>query len=282
MEVFWKIVILAAVGPPALAAVHPLSWADIHTCSIRYGIGILAEDCRAAAVDLPRGNQPVTYPSRDRDQAYILPWERTVGTCQLLVELAGPETVAEQPIQVAPDLIRGLAGFIIDQCPGGADERGNFLGAGVGGFVTFGLERINFVLGRLNILPNPLPIGILPWGNLGASYITITVQRAGLGSKKAGDTDVSVAERVLSFAHTRWVDEDNPVRKDRYWRFADVMEAAVAGMTPDREVIWWERLTDTAKKEMEYTCDNKREGPAVLDCLKLQYHGLGKGTFDLG
>ncbi|KAL9592043.1 MAG: hypothetical protein Q9179_007113 [Wetmoreana sp. 5 TL-2023] len=53
-------------------------------------------------------------------------------------------------------------------------------------------------------------------------------------------------------------------------------------MTPDREVIWWERLTDTAKKEMEYTCDNKREGPAVLDCLKLQYHGLGKGTFDLG
>ncbi|KAL8730048.1 MAG: hypothetical protein Q9181_004803 [Wetmoreana brouardii] len=111
--------------------------------------------------------------------------------------------------------------------------------------------------------------------------MTITVQKPEVKRKKAGDTDVSVAERVLSFAHTRWVDEDNQVRKDRYERFAEVMEAAVAGMTPDREVVWWERPADTAKNEMEYTCDNERAGPVALDCLKLQYHGLGKGTVDL-
>ncbi|KAL8730047.1 MAG: hypothetical protein Q9181_004802 [Wetmoreana brouardii] len=160
MEVFWVLVIIVAIAAPALASEYLRSWADIRTCSIRYGKGILAQDCHAAAVDLPRGDQPVAYPSRDRDPAYTLPWERTVGTCQLLVELAGPETVAHQPVQAVPDSIRGMAGYVIDQCPGGAEGTGKFLGAGVGGFVTVGLERIDFVLGQLNMIPNPLPIGI--------------------------------------------------------------------------------------------------------------------------
>lgn len=95
----------------------------------------------------------------------------------------------------------------------------------------------------------------MAWGNRDASFITVTVQKSGQSSKKAGDTDVSVAQRVLGFAHQLWNDEQNPRRKERYWDIAQDMEGAIQRMIPDREdVIWWLPGDDTAKNEMEYTC----------------------------
>lgn len=83
------------------------------------------------------------------------------GTCQLLVELAGPETVAQQPVYVVPDEVRGLAGYVIQQCPGGGDETYDFGGTatGVGGFVTLGLNRLYGVIQRLSLVGNPVPHG---------------------------------------------------------------------------------------------------------------------------
>ena len=61
-----------------------------------------------------------------------------------MVELAGPLSVVDDHISLIPDQVRGLAGYVIEQCPGGGDEENNLgtLTAGLGGFVTSGLETV--------------------------------------------------------------------------------------------------------------------------------------------
>lgn len=53
------------------------------------------------------------------------------GSCVVSIEGAGPDFTAPDDMQVVPDAIRGLAGFLIDTC---ANQ-----GQGIGGFVTYGL-----------------------------------------------------------------------------------------------------------------------------------------------
>ncbi|KAL8689454.1 MAG: hypothetical protein Q9218_004880, partial [Villophora microphyllina] len=274
---------MAGVGIADLPVTAPWNWADIHRCAERYGTQILPADCHAAGADLPRGNTLMTYNGQGRQEAYTLPWSRTVGkplprlsisrkdlpiitgTCKLSVELAGPETLALQPIQLIPDLVRGMAGYIIQECPGGGDESFD-LGPGVGGYVTTGMERIYDVLARSGEALNAIPYG------------TVTVERPKTPPQRPGDTDIEVANRILSFARMLWDGEQNPARKSWYWSFADVLELVVEEMSPDRgDVVWWEEGSDTLKSHMQYTCDKTREGPKVVDCAKLQYHGLGHG-----
>lgn len=65
------------------------------------------------------------------------------GTCTLKVELAGPTALETTQVTVAPNLFRGMAGYVISQCPGGGNmDSYSFLTAGVGGYVTSGMHRL--------------------------------------------------------------------------------------------------------------------------------------------
>lgn len=56
-------------------------------------------------------------------------------------------------------------------------------------------------------------------------------------------------------------------------------EAKVEEMTGNREdALWWEPVD--GRQTMQYECDKKNEGPAVVDCAKLQYQGLGNGEVE--
>ena len=56
------------------------------------------------------------------------------GTCAISVELAGPPEPSRHPIQLVPVEIRGMAGWVIDECAVGED--------GSAGFVTNGLNSL--------------------------------------------------------------------------------------------------------------------------------------------
>ena len=62
----------------------------------------------------------------------------------LMIELAGPSGRALDRVPLVPDQIRGLAGYVIQECPGGGDH-GHNIGsatAGLGGYATLGFQNI--------------------------------------------------------------------------------------------------------------------------------------------
>ena len=61
-----------------------------------------------------------------------------------MVELAGPMGRALDHVDLVPDRIRGLAGSVIQKCPGGGDlsHGSGSTTAGLGGYVTSGFLNI--------------------------------------------------------------------------------------------------------------------------------------------
>ena len=110
----------------------------------------------------------------------------------------------------------------------------------------------------------------------------MTVQRPLKTSRRAGDTDIHVADKVLGFTRQLWDSVDNQYTKDWYLELGEKLEAKVAEMSPDREDInWWEPVSSGRRIEMKYRCLDNVDGPAAVDCAKIQYQGFGDGTIDL-
>lgn len=76
------------------------------------------------------------------------------GSCTITVELGGPAAVDTTRISLFPDTIRGMAGYVIQQCPGGGDETGDFP-TGIGGFTISGFDRMYGWLARSADVLNP-------------------------------------------------------------------------------------------------------------------------------
>ncbi|KAL8823065.1 MAG: hypothetical protein Q9191_006211 [Dirinaria sp. TL-2023a] len=209
------------------------------------------------------------------------------GTCTVTVELAGPAASNTNSINLVPDQIRGMAGYVIQRCPGGGDMTHNYanFAGGLGGYVTSGLENILESIEQSNLYLNPnsrLSIIVAPWDDSRAEFVTVTVQKPTSSARKPGDTDIHTANRILGFARQLWDGENDPQHKNWYWDLADTLEEKIEEMTPDgNDVSWWEPVDPTSTNKMLYTCNNGTDGPAVVDCLKLQYQGLGEGTADL-
>ena len=106
-------------------------------CSGAYGTGLRPADALNAGGQLPQGTLPVTYsveePEMDGvrvnvsapDTVYRLPFLEFFGDVAIAVDVSGPVDINQ--INVVPNDIRGMAGWVASQCIG----RG-----GVGGFVT--------------------------------------------------------------------------------------------------------------------------------------------------
>ncbi|KAL8933437.1 MAG: hypothetical protein Q9216_006363, partial [Gyalolechia sp. 2 TL-2023] len=174
-----------------------------------------------------------------------------------------------------------MAGYVIQKCPGGGDETGDFP-TGVGGFTTSGFNEVYDWLqhsadGGLNpILANGASLGS-PRST--TRFVTVTVSRPPQKSNRPGDTDVGVADRLLGFVRTLWVDAPTNYQKLFFWNALQRFEAKVAEMSPHREnARWWEPLR--GRQAMQYECDKNNEGPAEVDCARLQYSGLGNGDVD--
>ncbi|KAL8992738.1 MAG: hypothetical protein Q9169_006878 [Polycauliona sp. 2 TL-2023] len=221
-----------------------------------------------AGSSLPSGPDLETYwTSENHDTAHTLPWSKSIGTCTLMVELAGPLGDALDHVALVPDHIRGLAGFVIQECPGGGDANHN-------------LGDSTTELGGLFLSPNHPDIN--PFSGSRFDYVVVTVQHSQQPSRRAGDTDVNVAEKVLGFTRQLWDSEDSQPHKDWYWQLGEKLEAKVAEMSSDQEEVnWWEPVASGRRNKMDYRCLDSVDGPAVVDCVKLQYQGFGEGALGL-
>ncbi|KAI4173793.1 MAG: hypothetical protein LQ346_008357 [Caloplaca aetnensis] len=273
---------MAAPAIPALPVINP-GWAEIHRCDQRFGFGILPSDCQTAGSFLPQGWDQIVYRTLPglAPEEFTLPWSKTIGTCTLTVELAGPLIFETSQVNLVPNVIRGMAGYVISQCPGGGDEEFEF-GAGLGGYVTSGMDRLYEWLSHAATFINPTNPWSSMWPNSRTQFVTVTVQRETTKSKAPGDTDVGVAEKVLQFAGELWDEQQSGVRKNFLFSLSELLWVKVQEMTGREDIYWFDPIR--LRREMEYTCDMKLEGPAVVDCAKLEYHGLGHGVveFDKG
>ncbi|KAI4280946.1 MAG: hypothetical protein L6R38_004049 [Xanthoria sp. 2 TBL-2021] len=206
------------------------------------------------------------------------------GTCKLMVELAGPTGKALNRVGLVPDQIRGLAGYVIQKCPGGGDTEHNLRSttAGLGGYVTSGFLNIWNWMERSSLFLSPSRAGTNQFSGSRFDYITVTLQHPFQTSSRAGDTDINVADKVLGFTRQLWDSEDSQPHKKWYLQLGEKLEVKVAEMSPDREdVNWWEPVASDRIIKMNYKCLDSVAGPAVVDCAKLQYQGFGEGTIDL-
>ena len=120
---------------------------DFAICHPDYGMSIVPSDCEAAGEALLHGTDAIYYYLNRPDMPNNLPFTVTkgsftmrtyvsytilfnfcAGSCAISVEYAGPEYATPSFVELVPEEIRGMAGFIINKCP--SQE------AGMGGFVT--------------------------------------------------------------------------------------------------------------------------------------------------
>lgn len=78
-----------------------------------------------------------------------------------MVELAGPMGKALDHVGLVPDQIRGLAGYVIQKCPGGGDTEHNLRSStgGLGGYVTSGFLNIWNWMERSSLFLSPSRAG---------------------------------------------------------------------------------------------------------------------------
>ncbi|KAL9002426.1 MAG: hypothetical protein Q9188_004642 [Gyalolechia gomerana] len=173
-----------------------------------------------------------------------------------------------------------MAGYVIQQCPGGGDETGDFP-TGIGGFTTSGFNEMFDWLEHSADVFNPALANGAPIDSPRSTtqFVTVAVSRAPKKSNRPGDTDVSVADRLLEFTRQLWIDAPNAIHREYFYQAMQRFEAKVEEMTGNREdALWWEPVD--GRQAMQYECDKKNEGPAVVDCAKLQYQGLGNGEVE--
>lgn len=88
-----------------------------------------------------------------------------------------------------------------------------------------------------------------------------------------------MVERLLGFVNELADAEQDPTHRAHFLAYSGRLSAKVQEMSPNRgDVKWWEPIRSS--REMDYTCDKKIDGPAAVDCAKLEYQGLGKGSVD--
>ncbi|KAL8931768.1 MAG: hypothetical protein Q9211_006745, partial [Gyalolechia sp. 1 TL-2023] len=174
-----------------------------------------------------------------------------------------------------------MAGYVIQQCPGGGDETEELF-TGIGGFLTSGFDEIfDWLEHSPEAVFNP---ALMNGASIGSprsttQFVTVTVSRAPKKSNRPGDTDVGVADRLLGLVRALWIDAPDSLRRRYFYRAMLRFRDKVEEMSPQREdVVWWEYVG--GRQAMQYECDKKNEGPAVVDCAKLQYHGLGNGEVE--
>ena len=154
--------LLLSVHPPA--PVHPV-FPNFATCDAYYGRHLSPFEAENAAAQLPFGDVPVNYYPNNPHAPFHIPFSHQSNFISVQVDYAGPffeEHVP--PITLAPNDLRGMAGFVLKYC---IKERG------VGGFATIQLSHLlNYVVAEgtdIRQVPYP-PSTVFATVTIGSRY----------------------------------------------------------------------------------------------------------------
>ena len=203
-------------------------------CSEAYGTGLIHDDALKAGGLLPQGRLPVTYSVEGEEidglavnvsaleADYHLPLLEYSGGAWLSVDVSGPVDI--NSINVVPNDIRGMAGYVASQCVGRH---------GVGGFVTKKIQGlVDFVTDPTsNIDDTPYPDS--------TAFLTLTLSTLQTSHSFPGDYDPQLAlflQEAEADALRRVEPRYHAVIVDRIVKFAQVRSRM---RRLETEVPWW-------------------------------------------
>ena len=205
-------------------------------CDGAYGTGLSRHEALRAGSLLPQGTLPVTYSIEEPDtegltvnasapeMRYRLPFLESFGDVSISVDVSGPVNLDR--INVVPNDIRGMAGYVANQCLG----RG-----GVGGFVTKKIQ------GLVDFVTDPTSNIDVPVYPDYTAFLTLTVSNHQSSYIFPGDYDPEMA----LFLQKAEVQALSRVRPPYHIVIADrVVDFAIARSRMRRletEVTWWGR-----------------------------------------
>ena len=261
-----------------LVTVDP-SLADICWCNYDLGQGLSSDDCSIAARQLSAEDMPTPHSvgllNRHpywNTSANDLPYRTSHGQCEVWVEVVGGgENVNyhNQQVNIIPSRIRGLAGYVIDQC---VETRL------LGGYVTDGLaSMVDYIqqwpkdISTLATFPSdlqPFPVD--------ARFITVTVKGLGDGPPETPNKDDDIPLQLSEELRSRLPSGDEDLR-DRMLHFiveavkATNLETASSLMNQGDISNWWDPFRPSW---VTFECDSSLGSPAISDCTQLEYSGL--------
>ncbi|KAL9118562.1 MAG: hypothetical protein Q9187_004893 [Circinaria calcarea] len=191
---------------------------------------------------------------------YGLPLLKSADECEVALELAGPGKIEGQTVMLIPDVIRGLAALVIQNC---LVEWG-----GVGGFVTEGFANmVNHVTAPDANLNSPYPPS--------SSFVTLTVSNIA-GDPSPGGYDSQIPIKLGQHLRDKLVNSKGksstaPSYEEFFMRAAIMEQEGGGGQEP-----WWTSRQHT--DDMTYECDAHLGSPRVVDCGKLEFSQLGASS----
>ena len=203
-------------------------------CSGDYGTHLRRSDAFLAGSLLPQGIRPVTYsvdaPDIDDlaanvsvpEPGYHLPFLELFGGVAISVDVAGAIKIDE--FRVAPNDIRGMAGYVAKECVGRQ---------GKGGFITRSIQ------GLVDYVTDPTSDVEAPLYPDNTAFLTVTVSNQNALNPFPGDYDPQMA-RFLWKTERAAADREDP--RERYiiaGRIKLFARAEVRMRRMGTEVPWW-------------------------------------------
>ena len=212
---------LTSWSPPA--AIPPAA-PDFAFCHQSYGMRMNHQTALFIGGLLPRGNTPRLYTVNDPDSpvgSFDIPYYNTYSDVAVSIEVAGPVDIDQ--MNIVPDALRGMAGYLADNCIGSRRT---------GGFITLGIQEL------VNFVTNPASDLDAPDYPDNTVFLTVTLSRPARVALLPGDYDPQMA-LFLKQAEGVALDQVDPpsqlVIADRIVRYTVQLQR----MRRLGQVAWW-------------------------------------------
>ena len=203
-----------------------------------------------------------------------------IGSCRIVLGVAGPNSESYHSAGLVPDDVRGMAAWVLRQCVYDA--------GGIGGFVTKGLSssldyiidpRTDFSLPYRKKIPRCTVLlemftdsGLDSEASL-TDFITVTVDSPVEDIENPGDYDPAVGAVLFNGIYAQYRRTPN----SHY--AAAVSRLGISWLLMERGGYntWWYPYHNGGAPldEMTYECDSNLGNPRKADCSRLEYSQLG-------
>ncbi|CAD6565191.1 MAG: hypothetical protein ASARMPRED_006505 [Alectoria sarmentosa] len=211
-------------GPSSFIPTAP----DYGICDQRYGARLTPLLCGWAADTLMQGDSLVPYTVRGGAPGpQTLPYTTMFGNCKMWIEIAGPAT--PQIYEAVPNEIRGMAGWVVDQCV-------NSNGRGYGGFATKDISQLTAYVTE----PDTKISQTYP----STAFLTVTVTGPwdqSVQPPSPGNYDPSIAQHLADVEVNAWnkAAPGSPLRKDLASRHQFFRGRSMRMQIGGSSITWW-------------------------------------------
>ena len=252
---------------------------DSHQCKALPGVNRV--DCIEAAGYLPEGASPVPYTlGPTTNNPYHVPTYYHHGNCEVRIEMVGGAEPIRGRVSLIPDVIRGLAGYIIAECATPEGWTGGFATGGLSNMIQYILSPEEHPYG--NAL-DPLNLNNLDPFPQTALFFTVTISSF-TTARRTPDLDENIP--LMLAAGIAKATTKGDISEKQVLAARDGLISQFLIMTENPGTPWYSTGhtgqgsgNSTAplgdNDEMVYECDATLGNPSMVDCSQIEYSQLG-------